>query len=240
MQAEEVVDWEREPVAHRVELPVGVWEREPVAQPVVLTVTEGEGVADAERHADEHSLIVGDALCDDVWLAEKVPVPQALLVTEGDGEEDEELRAEEHPLPVSDARVESVAHGVKVALAHAVAEVECEMEEVPQDDALAVPDWEGVEVAERHEDTHPLGVGDALEENGVEAENDVETHAVAVADCDRLPVPQLVLLPDRDGDSVEDRQRLGEVLPLADPVVVDENDVDGVKVAEAHAVELAE
>jgi hypothetical protein len=50
-------------------------------------------------------------------------------------------------------------------------------------------------------------------------------HAVAVADCDRLPVPQLVPLPDRDGERVEDRQRLGEVLPLADPVVVDENDV---------------
>ncbi len=151
-------------------LPVWVWEREPVAQPVVLTVKEGEGVADTERHADEHSLVVGDALCDDVWLAEKVTVPQALLVIEGDGEEDEELHAEEHPLPVSDARAESVADCVKAAVAHADIVVDGEREVVLQGEALADPDWEGVDVADRHADAQPLIVGVAVCEDEGEPE----------------------------------------------------------------------
>ena len=48
-----------------------------------------------------------------------------------------------------------------------------------------------------------------------------------------------MLLPESDGESVDDRQRLGDVLPLADPVVVVDCDGDGVNVPEGHAEEVA-
>ena len=180
------------------------WESELVVQTVMLPVADGDGEDDAERHADAQPLVVGDALSDDVWLPEYVAVPQAveepvwesepvvhsvaLPEKEGDGEEDEERHADAHPLTVCDSLAESVTDGVRLADAHADVEADGERVAVPQSVALAVPDWEGVDVAERHADAHPLGVGETLGENDVEAEKDEETHAVAVADCDKLPV----------------------------------------------------